>query len=203
MTKARAAGLVLGAVASTWRIREEIPPECAPILRGESTAVIAFWHSQMLPMWYALRKLHPAAIVSPSNDGGMLAAWLGSLGYGAVLRGSSSRGGSAALSASVEQLRSRSVLVTPDGPRGPARQAKPGALLAALRAGVPLVVAGWSCERAIRFRSWDRMEAPLPVARVDVRYELFDMTGLSVDRRLHDEDLARLSAAIDRVSGRE
>lgn len=200
--KARAVRLVLGAAAATWRISEEIPSDCKGILRGESTAVIAFWHFQMLPLWYALRGLHPSAIVSPSADGGVLAGWLGSLGYGPVLRGSSSRGGGEALAAAVELLAERSVLLTPDGPRGPSRQAKPGALVAALRADVPLVVAGWSARRVIRFGSWDRMEAPAPFSRVRIRYALFDHTGLSAEQRLTPEDLARLSRAIDAVSGR-
>jgi hypothetical protein len=37
---------------------------------------------------------------------------------------------------------------------------------------------------------------------VRIRYALFDSTGLSVERRLTSEDLARLSRAIDAVSGR-
>lgn len=197
--KSRAATVLLSATASTWRIRDDIPDDCESILRGELTAVIAFWHFQMLPLWYTFRRLHPAAIVSPSNDGGILARWLLQLGYGQVLRGSSSRGGGEVLSGAVGAASARCVLVTPDGPRGPARQAKPGAIVAALRAGVPLVVAGWRCRRVIRFGSWDAMEAPAPFARVDVRYARFDLAGLSAGALITPIDLARLDAAIDEV----
>lgn len=154
----------------------------------------------MLPLWYTLRRLHPAAMVSMSRDGEILAEWLASLGYATVLRGSSSRGGAEALAGALEQLRSRTLLITPDGPRGPARAAKPGALVAALRSGVPLVVAGWSCRRVIRFGSWDRMEAPAPFARVEVRYRRLELPGLSAERRLTEDDLDWLSAAINGVT---
>jgi lysophospholipid acyltransferase (LPLAT)-like uncharacterized protein len=197
--RAFAARVALGAVATTWRFSEEIPSDCADALAGNASAVIAFWHRQMIPLWYRLRRIAPAALVSPSRDGTILARWLDALGYAAVLRGSSSRGGSEALAAAGEQLRERSLLITPDGPRGPSGEAKAGAILAAVRAGVPLVVAGWRCDRVIRFRSWDRMEVPTPFARVIVRYAVFDTRAFAPGSRIGAEALQSFAAAIDAV----
>jgi lysophospholipid acyltransferase (LPLAT)-like uncharacterized protein len=198
--EAVAARTLLQSAALTWRFDEQIPDDCAEILTGQRFAVIAFWHYQMLPLWYRLRTIQPAAVVSPSRDGEILARYLEALRYGAIVRGSSSRGGSEALAAAVHQVRERSVLITPDGPRGPVREAKPGAILAALRADVPLVVAGWRCDRVVRFRSWDRMQVPMPFARITVRYARFDLGGLAPGARITKAELKRFSAAIDGVS---
>jgi lysophospholipid acyltransferase (LPLAT)-like uncharacterized protein len=199
--QARAAYLVLHGGAITWRFHEEIPEDCAEYLLGQRPAVIAFWHSQMLPLWYRLRTLMPAAVVSQSRDGELLAGYLGTLRYAAVVRGSSTRGGSDALKEAVAQTRERSVLITPDGPRGPAREAKPGAILTALRGEVPLIVAGWTAEKVVRFRSWDRMEVPAPFSQITIRYARYDLDGLTAGSRLSKADLKRFSSAIDTVAG--
>lgn len=201
--RATAARIVLGTAAATWRFSEIVPPDCRPAVHGNQVAVIAFWHSQMLPLWFTLRGLRPAAVVSGSDDGEILARYLTALGYPAVLRGSSTRGGSEVLAEAVRQLRTRSLLITPDGPRGPAREAKAGAIVAALRARVPLVVAGWSCNRTIRFRSWDRMEAPMPLTRITVRYARVELGGLDAGSRIGTFDLDRLTAALDAVSAQD
>ncbi len=60
--------------------------------------------------------------------------------------------------------------VTPDGPRGPARQLAPGALAAAQRAQAPLVALRAHAASAWRFRSWDRFLVPKPFARVTIAY---------------------------------
>ncbi len=167
--------VLLRGLSATWRIREEIPPECAPLVRGEVRAVIAFWHGKMLPVWYRFRGARSCALVSASRDGGLLAEYLSDgLGYGRVVRGSSSRKGGEALSELVDALGRMSCLITPDGPRGPARRAKAGALVAAARAGVPVMLAGWECRSRRRLGSWDAMEIPYPFAKVYIRYCIFD-----------------------------
>lgn len=199
--RARFARIVLRALASTWRITDSIPAECIPIISGEQNAVIAFWHYQMLPIWFRYRELAPSAVVSMSRDGSILAGYLKSLGYHDVLRGSSTRGGSIVLNEAVEALAVRSVLVTPDGPRGPARRAKAGAIVAARRAGVPLMIAGWSCRRAIRFDSWDSMAAPVPFSAIRIRAAIYHPDASSQDERVADAELDRFSRALDEVSG--
>lgn len=173
--RARMLTLLLRVLSATWRFRETIPPECAPVLDGRARGVVAFWHGKMLPVWYRFRGPRAGALVSMSRDGALLADYLErGLGYGEVIRGSSSRSGGEALREMVELLGERTCLITPDGPRGPLHRAKPGALIAASRAGVPLVLAGWECRRVTVLRSWDRMEIPHPFARIDIRYCIFD-----------------------------
>jgi lysophospholipid acyltransferase (LPLAT)-like uncharacterized protein len=53
-----------------------------------------------------------------------------------------------------------------DGPRGPARVAKPGLVFAARETGRPIVPIAWATDRAHVFGSWDRTVLPLPRSRI-------------------------------------
>ncbi len=192
---------LLRTLSLTWRIREEIPSDCRPIVEGSSVAVIAFWHGQMFPLWYRFRNRRWGALISGSRDGEILADYLtGQLGYGELIRGSSSRGGREALERAVEVLgkrgegEGRTLLITPDGPRGPNREPRPGALILAERSGHQLMLAGWRCSRSIRFRSWDRMEIPLPFALITFRYRLF--TPEMESNRFTEKELDRFRSQL-------
>jgi|GEM_PF-2560645 len=162
---------VLRTLSATWRYREEMPEDVAAALAGPAPVLIAFWHGKMFPVWYRFRRSGASALISGSRDGELLARYLErSLGYIDVIRGSSSKGGSRALGELVAMLGERSCLITPDGPRGPARRAKVGALVASRRAGCDCIGVGWSCRRAFIFNSWDRMEIPWPFSVINIRY---------------------------------
>lgn len=60
-----------------------------------------------------------------------------------------------------------SLVVTPDGPWGPYRVAKPGALLVARQSGLPILPLAVRARPAIRLRGrWDRQLLPLPFSRL-------------------------------------
>jgi lysophospholipid acyltransferase (LPLAT)-like uncharacterized protein len=62
-----------------------------------------------------------------------------------------------------------SLVVTPDGPLGPHRIAKPGALIVARASGLPIVPLGISVRPSLRLsRRWDRHLVPLPFSRIRV-----------------------------------
>lgn len=60
-----------------------------------------------------------------------------------------------------------SPVVTPDGPFGPPRVVKPGALIVARESGLPIQPWSASVRPAIRLtRRWDRQLVPLPFSRI-------------------------------------
>lgn len=159
--KAWLLSIVIRLLARTWAIRVHGRLPTGP-------SIVAFWHGEMLPVWFAFRALRPVALVSSSKDGSLLSRLLQDWGYGVVL-GSSSKGGKEALEQLVHEASSRVVLITPDGPRGPAHQAKPGAVVAAQRAGVPLILVRMRASRSRTFeRSWDKFQLPMLFASIDL-----------------------------------
>lgn len=133
--------------------------------------IYAFWHQRQVFFTWSHRDVSAAVLVSKSNDGEMIARTMELSGIDAV-RGSSSRGGAAAAREMVEILRSgRDVGITPDGPRGPAREVKEGAVRVAQLAGMPIVpIANALSHRIEVAKAWDRFQVPLPFGRSVVIY---------------------------------
>jgi len=132
--------------------------------------ILAFWHRHLILMRYAYRGSRMTGLVSRSWDGELTAQTLAHLGI-ETSRGSSSRGGAAALRDLLRRARAGSDLAfTPDGPRGPLRKVQPGVVVAAALTGLPIVPVAISATRRRLLRSWDRMLLPLPGARVEIVY---------------------------------
>ena len=155
---------------ATWRVRE-INGDGWRRLRAERRPFIfALWHGQLLPLVVRHRSQGVKILISEHRDGEVIARIAERLGL-ASIRGSSSRGAARALLAMVDALIGGSTLaVTPDGPRGPARSFASGTVVAAQRAGAPIVSIGVAVSRAWRLRSWDAFMIPRPFARVVISY---------------------------------
>ena len=124
-----------------WTTRQKILRADIPlnIHKSGERFIYAFWHQRQVFFTWSHRDVDAAVLVSKSNDGELIAKTMELSGIGAV-RGSSSRGGAIAAREMVEILRSgRDVGITPDGPRGPAREVKEGAVRVAQLAGMPII----------------------------------------------------------------
>lgn len=145
--------------------------------------VLAFWHSTMLLPWYLHRDQNFAALTSLSKDGDLLARQLKSWNY-KVVRGSSSKGGDVALGIMVDLAKNNfSVAITPDGPRGPLRKFKAGAVITAKKSGIPVILAGVGFQKKRKLKSWDRFEVPKFFSKAKIVYSepIFVDSGLSYD----------------------
>lgn len=164
----RVAALLVRLLAATWRYREQ-GREHLDALRGRPY-VYALWHSRILPLLFLHRAENIVLLISRHRDGGYLADLAHSWGYRSV-RGSSQRGGDVGLLGVVHALQGGAVVaITPDGPRGPAEEVKPGAVAAAQLAAVPILCIGARASAAWRLKSWDGFVIPKPFARVEVAY---------------------------------
>ncbi len=154
---------LLRLLAATWRVRRLGADRTVD---SDRELVYGVWH-ESIPAGVALnRDRSLTVLISSHHDGEVITRIVRSFGFRPA-RGSSSRGGSRALR---EMLRaageSRGLVVTPDGPRGPAHQIAPGLLYLAGVTGRPVVATGFAATRAWRARSWDRMIIPKPFAKV-------------------------------------
>jgi len=161
---------VLGALFSTVRFEHSGYENFERAMRSEAGTVFVLWHGRLLPITYYNRGHGIGALISRSADGEYIARVVRAWGY-VPIRGSSSRGGDAALRSMVAHLQAGGkVAVTPDGPRGPRQVMKPGAIVAAQRAGVPLIPVSGAADRGWWFVGWDRFLVPKPFSRVHVVY---------------------------------
>lgn len=159
--------------------------------------IYVFWHRCVFPAGYRYRNLNVAVMTSRSFDGEYIARIIEKLGFRAV-RGSSARGGAAALLAMHSELEAgRIVAFTIDGPRGPRYVAKPGPVLLARNTQIPLTAFYLAAERAWVLNSWDRFVIPKPFSRVEVRQSR--IMRVPQDASL-DEYQAIMQAALERIT---
>ena len=162
-------------VDRTGRFELKADPSAAELVRRRRPFIGAFWHGRMMmiqPAWRRLlqrtgveRPLWPCVIGSDHADGILVGEVMLRLGLD-FLPGSNKRGGLAIFRNALRILDAgRIVVITPDGPRGPAEVAKPGIARLAQKAGVPIVPISFAANRVRRLRSWDSFVVALPFAR--------------------------------------
>jgi lysophospholipid acyltransferase (LPLAT)-like uncharacterized protein len=157
-------------LAASWRISLAHEDRWRTLHQAGKPHVFLLWHEALLPLLWQHRNQGVAIVVSEARDGQYLSDVATALGYRTV-RGSSTRGGARALLGAVRTLQSAgAVAFTPDGPRGPRRELKPGVVAAAQRGGGVIVPIHAEADRAWRLHSWDRFMIPKPLARVQITY---------------------------------
>jgi lysophospholipid acyltransferase (LPLAT)-like uncharacterized protein len=186
------------ALASSWRITLAYEERWRVLHDAKRPHVFLLWHEALLPLLWQHRNQGIAIVVSEARDGQYLSDVATSLGYRTV-RGSSTRGGARALLGAVRELRAAgAVAFTPDGPRGPRRELKPGVVAAAQRGGGVIVPIHAEADRSWRLHSWDRFMIPKPLARVRITYgRPFEVAKGEVGLA---QGLARAAEGLDEVS---
>ncbi|GAB3675538.1 lysophospholipid acyltransferase family protein [Salinisphaera aquimarina] len=128
------------------------------------------WHQSLVPSGLFLRSLVPRGmnigfLISPSREGEFMSR-VAHAHRVKPIRGSSSRSGKEAMRALTEAVAEGiSPMMYGDGPRGPARQFKTGAVILASRSGAPLFPVGAAASRYWQVKSWDAFRIPKPFCR--------------------------------------
>lgn len=123
------------------------------------------WHGRMLMPIFHRRNCGCIAMVSEHQDGELIARIIHKIGYD-TSRGSSTRGGARAFVEMVKKLREGGEgAMLPDGPKGPRHCFKPGTMLLAQRAQIPMLHITFGSYPAWTFRSWDRFTVPKPFSK--------------------------------------
>ncbi|MEO5825540.1 MAG: lysophospholipid acyltransferase family protein [Gemmatimonadales bacterium] len=161
---------IVNAIAGSWRFRVVADEHRDHLVESGRPFVFLLWHEVLLPLLWQHRRQGIAIVVSEGREGQYLADYAEGLGY-RILPGSSTRGGMRALLGAMRVLRGGGmVAVTPDGPRGPRRVVKPGAVRAAQSAGAMILPVHAIVSRSWQLQSWDRMVIPRPRSRISVQY---------------------------------
>lgn len=148
----------------------------APQVAG-APAIAAFWHERlplMPALWHRVQAGGTSAatyvLVSRHADGRFIGALMRGFGvqvvHGSTARNGQDRGGAAGMRQMLERLSAGgNIVITPDGPRGPRRQAAPGVAQLAALSGVAVLPCSAQTSARRVLRSWDRMVLPLPFGR--------------------------------------
>jgi hypothetical protein len=134
----------------------------SPRCRGQK--IYVFWHEYILFPLAMRGHCNLAMLLSRHRDAEVLSYVAYHMGFEFV-RGSTNRGGVAALRQLLDKSRRMHLAITPDGPRGPRRQLAPGPIYLASKLGIPLVAMGVGYNRPWRVGSWDRFAIPRPCSR--------------------------------------
>jgi lysophospholipid acyltransferase (LPLAT)-like uncharacterized protein len=162
-----------------WRFENRAPVDEA--MASPQGLLALFWHgriAQALACRPLLSGKPRRVMISLSSDGEFIAKAAELLRIPPV-RGSSggsarkaSKGGAAAFREALTFMRSGGVMIlTPDGPRGPAEVLPRGAARLAQAAACPVFLMSLAARPALTISSWDRARIPLPFARGQVVLE--------------------------------
>jgi lysophospholipid acyltransferase (LPLAT)-like uncharacterized protein len=83
-----------------------------------------------------------------------------------IVRGSTSKGGSAAIRQLKRNSRFSSIALAPDGPRGPRREMAMGPIYMASLLRMPIVPMGVGISNVHRLNTWDQFAIPRPFSRL-------------------------------------
>jgi lysophospholipid acyltransferase (LPLAT)-like uncharacterized protein len=142
----------------------------AALAKGPSLVPV-YWHQhQLFCGRYLIDQtrsgLKVGWLISPSVDGDLGAMMVRRLG-GHVIRGSSTHTGARALRDYYQALMKESIspAITPDGPRGPRFEIKPGAILLSQMSQRPILPMAYAASRAWLIK-WDKFVIPVPFSRI-------------------------------------
>lgn len=131
----------------------------------DGPAVFLFWHEYIPFLFYLRGHCRIAMLLSRHQDAEWLSQATRHMGF-ETIRGSTNRGGVAALRELMRASQNLNLTLTPDGPRGPRRRLAPGCIYLSSRLGIPLVPIGLGYDRPWRCRrTWDQFAIPRPYSR--------------------------------------
>jgi lysophospholipid acyltransferase (LPLAT)-like uncharacterized protein len=170
--------------------------------------IYAFWHNvMMMPLGHESRH-HTIVLASAGMDGTFAARIVRHFGVEAIHGRPHNPAATAVMEALKARPRGYSLVVTPDGPRGPRYRAQEGAVFIASRSGLPVVPVGMAFSRSWSLGSWDRFRIAKPFARAEMVFGSprhlppdLDRPGLDRERVWLEGELGALSKEAHVLAG--
>ena len=150
--------------------------------RFTQPALYLFWHENILLPFVTRSRFGMTLLVSQHRDANWLGWMARDFAYHTV-RGSSTKGGLKAILQYRKEHQSSSLVVTPDGPKGPRRVLAPGSIQLSSLLQVPIIPVGIGYDRPYRAPTWDRFALPKPGSRA----RMILGPRLSIPRKLDEQ----------------
>jgi Uncharacterized protein conserved in bacteria len=190
---------ILETLWHTCRLRFVGLDRLTALVREHSAVVPVFWHQHLLMcarfVVDSRAGLKAGFMISPSVDG-QAPTMLAEL-YGAhVVRGSGSYTGMRAVRGVYQAIVKDGISpgITPDGPRGPRFQFKPGAIFTAQLTRKAVVPIAYAAKPAWILRTWDKFVIPVPFGKVSIAVG----EPYFPPERLDDEQMATAQRELER-----
>ena len=163
--------------------------------------ILTLWHSRIVSLFYYFRRRPDLNIlISPSEDGDLLARLATLMGY-TVIRGSTFKNSVSAGRKLIKVLRKNErIVVVGDGSRGPRHKAQPGTIELAKITGSPLIPMTYNAKNKIELNSWDRFVIPFPFTRCALNFSEPIFIDKDADQRCIREKLDVLDFALNRIT---
>ena len=169
--------------------------------------ILTLWHGRIFYLFYYLRR-HPDyfLLISPSEDGDLLARLARLMGY-SVIRGSSYKRAVPAARSLIKVLgRNQRIIIIADGSRGPRCVAQSGSLQLAGITGAPVFPMTFGSNNKLVLNSWDQFVIPMPFTRCAVNFASpITLARKSLEQNIEDKRLElentlnRITQASDKV----
>jgi lysophospholipid acyltransferase (LPLAT)-like uncharacterized protein len=144
----------------SWKMNSQIHPQAKKLIEAKSPVIYAVYHGRMAGILSIPDRQNTSILISNSRDGEMVARAMLRQGF-LVSRGSPAHGALQATKSMLRNLRSGiNVVVTVDGPRGPAMTVKPAVIRLAQVSQVPIVPMVADAKHVRVFGSWDSFLFP-------------------------------------------
>ncbi len=140
---------------------------------SQKKCILMLWHNRLALVAEIMNKFAPqfiyTAFISNSRDGEMLSILANSYKNGRSIR-VAHNSKHQALRKMIDHLKKRNeiMIVTPDGPRGPCYEVKPGVAKAAKETSAAIIPLTWTADRYWEFGTWDKMILPKPFSNINV-----------------------------------
>lgn len=143
---------------------------------SKEKCILMLWHNRLVLTPFILERCAPdftySAIVSKSRDGNLISAIVKSYKQGKTIT-VSHQARHQALKEMIQEVEAKGsiVVITPDGPRGPRYEIKPGIAAAAIATSAHVVPFTWEASKLWKLNTWDQLHIPKPFATITVTFK--------------------------------
>ncbi len=191
----KSAKLLIYSILFTCRKKSSGQGKIDDLKNSDKPIIYIFWHRHIFYNIFKFRGTGARPLISYSPDGEMVSLVAEEFGMNPV-RGSSSKGGARAFLNMINAIKKENseIMITADGPKGPAEEVKDGTIHIARKTGAALIPVSWYSSRIKIFnKSWDRFLLPLPFGKIKFSYgdPVFIPPGISKDEYSKYKDLLK------------
>lgn len=129
--------------------------------KGGKGIILAFWHGRLLMIPPISVGFDMTVLISKHRDGEFIARTIRSFGIKSV-RGSSTRGWFGGIKGLIKAAKSGgNLMITPDGPKGPAKVAQSGIIQIAQKTGLPILPVSFNSLKKKLFKAGTALSCPV------------------------------------------